>query len=153
MKYIIRSLKYYCYLIIILALIILALVLTGFVEADLSKMFVNGYDSLWQIALIMLAFALIYPRFGFSKRMAHITGSPEELRPDILRVMEVLGYKLESEKEGSFCFRRRSALSRVLKMCEDRITISPSAGGMEVEGLTRDLTRIVSALDATQERV
>jgi hypothetical protein len=38
-------------------------------------------------------------------------------------------------------------------MCEDRITISPSAGGMEVEGLTRDLTRIVSALDATQERV
>ena len=73
MKYIIRSLKYFCYLIIILTLIILALVLTGFVEADLSKMFVNGYDSLWQIALIMLAFALIYPRFGFSTLFA--TGS------------------------------------------------------------------------------
>ena len=42
MKYIIRSLKYYCYLMILLTLIILALVLTGFVEADLSKMFVNG---------------------------------------------------------------------------------------------------------------
>ena len=153
MKYLIRSLKYFCYLIIILAIIILALVLTGFVEADLSRMFVNGYDSLWQMALIMLAFALIYPRFGFSKRMAHISGSPEELRPGILRVMEALGYKLEGETEGKFNFRRRSGLSRVLKMGEDRITLSSTAGGYEVEGLTRDLARIVSALDATQEGV
>ena len=76
MKYIIRALKYFCYLVVLLAVIILALVLTGFVEADLSKMFVNGYDSLWQIALIMLFFALLYPRFGFSKRTAHLYGSP-----------------------------------------------------------------------------
>ena len=81
MKYIIRSLKYFCYLICILVLIILALVLTGFVEADLSKMFVNGYDSLWQIALIMLVFAIIYPRFGFSSRTAHLFGPAEEIRP------------------------------------------------------------------------
>ena len=150
MKYIIRSLKYYCYLIVLLTLIILALVLTGFVEADLSQMFVNGYDSLWQIALIMLAFAAIYPRFGFTKRTVHLYGSPEELRPDVMRVMEVLGYKLESEKEGSFCFRRRSGLSRVLKMCEDRITLTCTGAGLEAEGLTRDLMRVVSALEATR---
>ena len=150
MKYIIRSLKYFCYLIILLTLIILALVLTGFVEADLSKMFVNGYDSLWQIALIMLAFALIYPRFGFSKRTAHLYGSPEELRPDVMKVMEGLGYALESEQDGTFSFRRRSGLSRALKMWEDRITLSPTGAGLEVEGLTRDLARIVSGLEATR---
>ena len=150
MKYIIRSLKYFCYLIILLAIIILALVLTGFVEADLSKMFVNGYDSLWQIARVMLVFARIYPRFGFSKRMAHLYGAPEALRPDILRAMEGLGYRLESETDGTFTFLRRSGLSRALKMWEDRITLSPTAGGLEVEGLTRDLSRIVSALDATR---
>lgn len=150
MKYLIRSLKYFCYLILLLVIIILALVLTGFVEADLSKMFVNGYDSLWQIALVMLVFALIYPRFGFSTRRAHLYGSPEELRGDIVRAMEGLGYRLESEKDGSFAFLRRSGLSRALKMWEDRIVISPTAGGLEVEGLTRDLSRIVSALDATR---
>ena len=150
MKYIIRSLKYFCYLIILLTLIILALVLTGFVEADLSKMFVNGYDSLWQIALIMLAFAALYPRFGFSKRTAHVYGSPEEIRSDVLRVMEVLGYRLESEKEGSWAFLRRSGVSRALKMWEDRITLTASAAGLEVEGLTRDLMRVVSALEATR---
>ena len=150
MKYIVRSLKYFCYLILLLAIIILALVLTGFVEADLSKMFVNGYDSLWQIAIVMLVFALIYPRFGFSKRTAHLYGSPEELRPVIVRAMENLGYRLESEKDGAFTFLRRSGLSRALKMWEDRIAISPSGAGLEVEGLTRDLARIVSALEATR---
>ncbi len=150
MKYIIRSLKYYCYLMILLTLIILALVLTGFVEADLSKMFVNGYDSLWQIALIMLGFAAIYPRFGFSKRTAHLYGSPEEIRPDVLRVMEVLGYRLENEKDGTWSFLRRSGVSRALKMWEDRITLTSSGAGLEVEGLTRDLARVVSALEATR---
>ena len=85
MKYLIRSLKYYCYLIILLALIILALVLTGFVEADLSKMFVNGYDSLWQIALVMLAFAALYPRAEDVGRPHHAHGFGRRLgsrRPD-----------------------------------------------------------------------
>ena len=145
MKYIIRSLKYFCYLMVLLAVLILALVLTGFVEADLSKMFI--------IALVMLVFAAIYPRFGFSKRTAHLYGSPEELRPTIVKVMEGLGYRLESEDGGSFCFLRRSGLSRALKMWEDRITISPSGAGLEIEGLTRDLTRIVSGLEATREDV
>nr|MCR4859824.1 hypothetical protein [Bacteroidales bacterium] len=108
MKYFIRALKYYVYLLVLLAVIILALVLTGFVEADLSKMFINGYDSLWQIALLMLVFALFYPRFGFSKRTAHVYGSPEELRPDVMKVMESLGYRLESEKDGRYQFVRRS---------------------------------------------
>ena len=153
MKYLIRSVKYFCYLILLLALIILALVLTGFVEADLSKMFVNGYDSLWQIALIMLVFALIYPRFGFSKRTAHLAGSPEELRPDVMRAMERLGYRLESEQNGSWSFLRRSGFSRALKMWEDRITLTTGGAGLEVEGLTRDLARIVSALEATREGV
>ena len=153
MKYIVRSLKYFCYLLVLLVIIILALVLTGFVEADLSKMFINGYDSLWQIALVMFVFALIYPRFGFSKRTAHLYGSPEELRLDIMKVMEDLGYRLESEADGTFSFLRRSGLSRALKMWEDRITISPSGAGLEIEGLTRDLSRIVSGLEATREDV
>ena len=150
MKYIVRSLKYFCYLILFLALIILVLVLTGFVEADLSKMFVNGYDSLWQIAVIMLVFAIIYPRFGFSRRTAHLYGAPEELRPDVVRVMERLGYKLEGEQDGAWTFVRRSPVSRALKMWEDRITVSAGAAGLELEGLTRDLPRIVSALEATR---
>jgi len=151
LKYLIRSLKYFCYAVLLLVLIIGALVLTGFVEADLSRMFVNGYDSLWQIGLMLLFFALLYPHFGYSARTAHVYGSPEELRPVVSRVMESLGYRFEQEQEGRSSFRRRSALSRALKMWEDRITLSPTGAGLELEGLTRDLGRIVSALEATRE--
>ena len=153
MKYIIRALKYFCYLIIVLTIIITALILTGFVEGDLSKLFVNGYDSLWQIALVMLVFAALYPHFGFSSRTAHVYGSPEELRSDVTQAMERLGYRRESEKDGGWTFRRRSALSRALKMWEDRITLTPSGAGLTVEGLTRDLARVVSALEATRSDV
>ncbi len=153
MKYIIRALKYFCYLIVVLTLIITALILTGFVEGDLSKLFINGYDSLWQIALVMLGFAAIYPHFGFSSRTAHVYGSPEELRPDVMRAMEGLGYRLENEKDGGWTFRRRSSVSRALKMWEDRISLTPSGAGLTVEGLTRDLARVVSALEATRADV
>ena len=153
MKYIIRALKYFCYLIVVLTLIITALILTGFVEGDLSKLFINGYDSLWQIALVMLGFAAIYPHFGFSSRTAHVYGFPEELRPDVMRAMEGLGYRLENEKDGGWTFRRRSAVSRALKMWEDRISLTPSGAGLTVEGLTRDLARVVSALEATRSDV
>lgn len=153
MKYIIRALKYFCYLIIFLTLIILALVLTGFVEADLSKMFINGYDSLWQIALIMLVFALLYPRLGYGTRTAHIFGSPEELRGDVVAAMERLGYRLEKEDGTGWSFRRRSPVSRALKMWEDRITLSVTGAGVKAEGLTRDLARVISALEATRSDV
>ena len=150
MKYIIRAIKYYCYMVIVLTLVICAVVMAGIVESDLSKMFVNGYDSLWQIALVLLIFAAIYPHFGFTSRTAHVFGSPEELRPVVVPVMERLGYVLEGEKDGGWSFRRRSVVSRVLKMLEDRITLTPDGAGLTVEGLTRDLPRIVSALEVTR---
>lgn len=149
MKYFIRSVKYFFYLIAILAIIVAVMILAGFVEADLSKIFINGYDSLWQIALIMAVFAAIYPRFGFSSRMAHVGDSPEEIGAAITKVMDLQGYKLEKTLDGGTkCFIRRSPLSRAVKMFEDRISITPCAGGLEVEGLTRDLVRVVSGLEA-----
>ena len=130
MKYIIRAAKYFCYLVVFLTILIVILVLTGFVEADLSKMFVNGYDSLWQMGAVLLV-----------------------LRPVVVPVMERLGYVLEGEKDGGWSFRRRSAVSRVLKMLEDRIVLTPAGAGVEVEGLTRDLPRIISALETTRSDV
>ena len=113
MKYFIRSVKYFFYLLVILAIIITVLVLAGFVEADISKIFINGYDSLWQICLIMAVFAAIYPKFGFSSRTAHLYGAPEDIRPTLIRVMELHGYRLEKEDgevareggRGSYHFR------------------------------------------------
>lgn len=151
MKYFVRSIKYFIYLMIILALLIVILILTGFVEGNLEDMFVNGTDSLWQIALLMAVFAAIYPRFGYSTRTAHLKGSAEELRPTINKVMELHDYKLESETADGMTFRRRSPVAKAMKMWEDRLSLKYVLGGVEVEGLTKDMVRIISGLEATQQ--
>lgn len=148
MKYIMRSLKYFVYLAVILTLIIVILVQAGFVESDLSKIFVGGYDSLWQIALMMAVFAAIYPKFGFSTRTAHFYGTPQEADTALGEVMERLGYKLERQDGESACYVKRSPFSRLVKMYEDRITVRHIAAGLELEGLTKDTVRIAAGVEA-----
>ncbi len=148
MKYLIRSIKYFFYLVIILCLVIAALILFKLVDGNITTMFVNGLDSLWQMAAIIAVFAIIYPRFGFTTRKAYVRGSDEELRDGIMEVMRNHGYKLEKEDGSVLCFIKRSPVSRALKMWEDRITFSREVAGYELEGLARDIPRLVSALES-----
>lgn len=148
MKYLKRSVKYFFYYVFLLVIIILVLLAFKIVEADLSKMFVNGYNSLWQIALVFAAMAAAYPRFGFSTRSAFMPGETADLLPIIRQVMDDHGYKMtEQGTDGSLKFRKRAPLSRLLKMGEDTLTLTRTATGYDVEGITKDLVRVVSALE------
>lgn len=147
MKYLVRSVKYFFYLGIILALVVFVLVQFKIVDADLSTLFVNGYDSYWQMALMLAVFALLYPKWGFSNRKAYINGSFEEIKEGIIEVMEGRGYVLESNEGEDMTFRKRSGLSRALKIWEDRITFSREIAGYRLEGFTRDLPRLIAALE------
>lgn len=147
MKYLVRSIKYFFYLAIMLALVVFVLIKLHIVEGDLSTLFVNGYDSYWQMAIIMAVFALIYPKWGFSSRKAYINGSFEEIRDGIIEVMENHGYVLESNDGEDMTFRKRSGFLRALKIWEDRITFTREIAGYSLEGLTRELPRLISALE------
>lgn len=152
MKYIVRAVKYFFYLAIILVLVIVALILLGMAEADVDSMFIHGSSSLWQMAGILVIFAAIYPRFGFTKRMVHLGGAYEDTRLDVIKVMQERGYVLISEQDSVLRFRPRSVAARVLKMFEDTITLSWGFGGYEIEGLTRDVARLHPALERIQDR-
>ena len=151
MRYLVRSIKYFFYLMIVLSLIIAVLVFAGFVEADIETMFTHGYVSLWQIALMMAVFALIYPRFGFSKRCAHVYGEQAEQKARLFEIMQRMGYAVEKDEEGCASFIKKGFLSRLLKMYEDRISCSFGVNGIEIEGLTRDVVRLVSHLESLPE--
>ena len=146
MRYFIRSVKYFVQLMVILALIIAVLVLAKIVPGDISKVFVNGYDSLWQIALLMAAFAAIYPRFGYARRHAVVPGSDEEALPVLDSVMRAHGYEKEQRTDGKLCYRKKAVGDRLTRLWEDRITASRCVTGYELEGIGRDVIRILNAL-------
>ena len=141
MKYISRAFKYFISLAVILCLVLAALAAAGIIESDISTMFVNGYDSLWQIALMMAAIAAIYPLFGYGKRSLLLPGDDSEALSALLPVMEAKGYR----KEEGLSFVQRSAAARILRLWEDRITFTRTATGFDVEGRLKDVVKIISA--------
>lgn len=148
MRYLIRTLKYYVYYCIIIALVVFIMIKAGYAEPNLDELFVNGKDSLWQLALIIALFAAVYPRIGFSRKTIHIGSDLSAVRYQIISVADRLGYKLQEESASSLSFVRRSPFSRALKMWEDKISLSPTNGGIEIEGITKDIVRIKSMLEA-----
>ena len=95
MRYLIRAAKYFVQLMVILTLLIAILMVAKVADTDISRLFVNGYDSLWQIALLMAAFALLYPKLGYARREALAPGPDEHVEPLLEKVMTAHGYARE----------------------------------------------------------
>lgn len=150
MRYLVRALKYYAELLFILVLVIGLLMAFKVVDTDIDSLFVNGKDSIWQIALIMAGFAAVYPRFGYLKRRLRLAGSFEEILPQVKKVMEARGYVLESQDGENLTYRLRSRAGRIMRTGEDRITMTRCLGGFELEGPGKDLSKIMSRFSSLE---
>ena len=146
MKYIVRALKYFVQITIIMSLIIVALMLTGLISKAINIAFRQGWTSVLYILGMFALVAAVYPRFGYATRHVTAAGEYTELRDGVIRIMEERGYSLEKEADGVMSFRSRSPWIRAARMWEDRVTITHELGGWSVEGLNKDILRIVNAL-------
>lgn len=147
MKYLIRSLKYFLYICVIVMLILAILVVSGFVSSDINVMFKNGWKSVEMILLMFACVSAFYPRFGYTKRRASVYGDHADMRDGLVELMGARGYLLETEDAEVLTFRSSSTFNRIFRIFEDRITIEKGIGGFYVEGLTKDVTRIVYAIE------
>lgn len=152
MRYFIRSVKYFIYLSVLIVIIMALLVLIKAVEPDIGTMFRNGYDALWQIALLFAVVAAFYPKIGYVSRAAAMEGSWDDNRGEIKKYMENHYYSLEKARPGLMTFRHNGTVSRISRMYEDRITIASTGEGVTVEGLRKDVLRIASGLERTLAR-
>ena len=112
-----------------------------------ATMFRNGFKSVGQILLLFAVVAAIYPKVGFCKRKAVVEGEFEDLKDGIKIIMEDRGYRLESENGEKMTFRLTSKINAVARMLEDRVTVCAVPDGLEVEGITKDVIRIISNLE------
>lgn len=146
MKYLIRAIKYVFYFAFLTTAVVLILVYTGMAEGDINSLFNGGYDALWKIAAFFILVAAVYPKVGFINRHLYINPS-KDIMPQMEEIMRERRYVLESRTESRMTFRVKGAGSRLVKMYEDRITLTRTADGYHMEGLRKDVLRIASALE------
>ena len=145
MKYLIRSLKYLLYFVIIFFLCIaLVLLFSHQPISSFPELFKEG--SLLPICLIFLFFAAIYPLVGYRKGRLVMDGEWKDYRDAIKKTMEGADYELVSEDENSLKFRSKRAAIRLTRMWEDAITFTRQESDPNlvlVDGPSRDSLRLV----------
>ena len=152
MKYLIRSLKYFLHLTILLVIFVAAIYFITAKGAPLESMFRNGYNSLWSMLAIVAVFAAAYPKVGYGSRTVVVSRNPDEAYYIILTTMESRGYVLDSKSEyGDLVFRKASFVARLLSMFEDKIYFYHTLRGYKMEGRLKEVVRLDSALFQTLE--
>ncbi len=147
LKYIIRAIKYFFYFSLLLAVLLTILVLAHIVDGNIESMFRDGYKSLAQIGIMFGCVSAVYPVFGFIRKGTVIPGEHGDIRNGIIDFMEGRGYRLESEDGENMTFRSRALFHRLSRMLEDRITFTRELGGYQVEGLRKDVVRLIYGLE------
>ncbi len=147
MKYFIRSVKYFFYFSAITALIVTVLVMTGAVGSNVDEIFDGGYSALWKIAVFFALVAAVYPKVGFMTRDVPAGMEWDRLRGEVTAFFSERHYILEKETGDTLVFRYRNVFGRIVKMCEDRITVTCTEGILRTEGLRKDVMRLSSGME------
>lgn len=147
MKYLIRCVKSFLKFALLCAAIIGALVLIGAVEGNVEAIFEDGYGSILKITVFFALVSSVYPKFSYITRDIVSDKTWEQARETILEYMKANNYILESESPETATFRIRGFAGRLVKMFEDRITLTKTQSGWSIEGGRKEAFRLSSGLE------
>lgn len=153
MKYFIRAVKYFIYIVFIFTFVIWAMSCLSnqklmYTPMEIVNNLTHGWNSVWMILGMFAIFSAIYPMLGYMKKILNFSGSIEEYKAEFDEFMDIRGYSLEKNSDECLCYRLNGAMSRLSRSFEDRITIRQSARGFEIEGIRKDVVRIASGLES-----
>lgn len=149
MRYLVRSLKYFIFLCVLLLALIYFMVISypeaaGVDYWTMVRMQLFSKEGVWlSVGVVLLAAA--YPRFGFIS--SHIEGC--DLKRDGMRIdnaMMASGFKLIEESEGARVYRAMGPIMRLSMLFEDRVTVTVEEDGVTITGLRRQVVRIAIRL-------
>lgn len=148
MKYLIRSLKYLVYFVILFLIII---TITGLLTTPDGEAFSYASllkeGSLPKLVVFFVVFAAIYPFLGFTKRKLYLNGDFTEYRQIVVETMENAGFVFEDEQDGQISFRQASNMRRFSRMYEDRVTFFTNENPVLVDGYRKDVDRLVRTIE------
>ncbi len=147
-KYLIRSIKYLIYFVLVFGLIVSILYLLELrktPDLPITSMFQEG--SLIKIVIFFVVIAAVYPAIGFATRRLHLDMPFDKSESIVVGAMENLGFIVESQTEKEITFRVKKAGMRASRMWEDRITMKLLEDDwVSFEGYRKDLQRVLSAV-------
>jgi hypothetical protein len=148
MKYFVRALKYLIYFFIIFLIIVGVIwILTIKKTEGLSFIELFREGSLPQMGIFFVAVAAIYPALGFVKRKMYTNKDFPAYIDLVKEIMTAMEYELEKEEDNKMSFRMTRAGYRISRMWEDRVTFDWSDSPTTVDGLRKDVDRIVRNID------
>ncbi len=147
MKYFIRSVKYLVYFTVMCS-IILVLTFHFSVKPEgltlMDMLLVDG--SIYKMLAFFVAVAAIYPALGFQKKQLYVSNVKEHTK-EIKELFENANYVVACESATSISFKLRNPFLRVLRLCEDYVTIDFSDNPVMIEGLRKDVLRFSRGIE------
>lgn len=141
MKYLIRSVKYFVYFIVVCS-IILVLTFHFSVKPEgltlIDMLLVDG--SIYKMLAFFVAVAAVYPALGFQKKQIYVSNVKEH-RKEIVELFENANYVIDSESATSISFKLRNPFMRLLRLYEDKVIIDYADYPVLIEGLRKDVLR------------
>lgn len=146
-KYIVRSIKYLVYFSVMCG-IILVLTFHFSVKPEgltlMDMLLVDG--SIYKMLAFFVAVAAIYPALGFQNKPVYVSNVKENL-PKIKELFENANYIVAQESATGITFRLRNPFLRVMRLCEDHVTIDFSNNPVMMEGLRKDVLRFSRGIE------
>lgn len=139
--YIIRSIKYLIWLMLLFILLFLLMLATETSQVDAGQSIHELFNTRrGQLMLgVIVVLAALYPKFGFTQRTvpADLTANREL----ILKTFHANNYTLIEEQGNVLIFRASSPLKRVLMMGEDRITVTGQGNSIVITGIRIEVVK------------
>lgn len=85
--------------------------------------------------------------FGYAKKKVYLNNGFENDREKILEIFKNSKYSVDSETGESIVFKHNSAFLRIVRMYEDKITVSKIDNPIVIEGLRKDVYRIARTIE------
>lgn len=146
MKYIVRAIKYWLYISVIMSLILMILSMAGLIPKNINDIFDEGWVSVLKIEAMFLIVSAIYPRLGYTRANAEVPGEFDAVKDEVVKFMDKKDYELEKTEGENISFRRKSVAAQLARVWEDRLSFERTLGGWTVEGKAKDVVRIANAL-------
>ena len=137
-----RAVKYMVRLLVLVFALIAVMMATGMArtgaDGNLADVFMTP-KALLLFAIIVL-WSLVYPKLGFIRQPLKMDFNAG--KEQIHKVFSDNGFVLVEQKDNEMIFRMSSPLRRTLALWEDRIVVSATDGGIEMEGMRKEVARI-----------